>query len=161
MNFAIYGDIIYSTGLNSVTSHKDSYLICENGISQGVFKQLPDKYKGIKIYDYRDDLVIPGLIDLHLNAPQYSFIGLHMDEELIDWLNKYTFPEEAKYNIEYAKEAYDIFINDLKFSPTTQFNIFSTIHVLAPIYLMKQLDKIGMKGFVGKVNMDRNCPKNL
>ncbi len=150
MNFAIYGDIIYSTELNSVTSHKDSYLICENGISQGVFKQLLDKYKGIKIYDYRDDLVIPELIDLHLHAPQYS---------LLDFI--WTFPEEAKYNIEYAKEAYDIFINDLKFSPTTQFNIFSTIHVLAPIYLMKQLDKIGMKGFVGKVNMDRNCPKNL
>ena len=65
-----------------------------------------------------------------------------MDEELIDWLNKYTFPEEAKYkNIEYAKEAYDIFIDDLKFSPTTQFNIFSTIQFPATIYLMKQLDK--------------------
>lgn len=65
-----------------------------------------------------------------------------MDEELIDWLNKYTFPEEAKYkNIEYAKEDYDIFINDLKFSPSTRFNIFSTIQFPATIYLMKQLDK--------------------
>lgn len=162
MNFAIYGDIIYSTGLNSVSSYHDHYLICENGISQGIYKKLPDKYKGIKTYDFHDDLVIPGLIDLHLHAPQYAFIGLHMDEELINWLNKYTFPEEAKYkNLEYAKEAYDIFINDLKFSPTTRFNIFSTIHVPATIYLMKHLDKLGMKGYVGKVNMDRNCPKNL
>ena len=54
-----------------------------------------------------------------------------MDEELIDWLNKYTFPEEAKYkNIEYAKEDYDIFINDLKFSPSTRFNIFQPYNFL-------------------------------
>lgn len=162
MNFAIYGDVLYPKDINTIYSNKNSYIVCEDGICQGVFNKLPDKYQGIKIYDYKDHLIIPGLIDLHLHAPQYSYIGLYMDVELIDWLNKYTFKEEAKYkNIEYAKKAYDIFINDLKYSATTRFNIFSTIHCPATIYLMKKLDKIGMRGNVGKVNMDRNCPKSL
>ena len=162
MDFAVHGDILYSKNLTEVMQHKDSYAVCVNGISQGVFKKLPDKYKGIKIINFKNKLVIPGLVDLHLHAPQYAFIGLHMDEELLNWLNKYTFPEEAKYkNMTYAKRAYDIFINDFRRSATTRFNIFASIHVPATIYLMEKLEKLGMKGNVGKVNMDRNCPDSL
>ena len=43
--------------------------------------------------------VMPGLIDLHVHAPQYPFRGLGMDQELIDWLNTHTFPEEESIRI--------------------------------------------------------------
>ena len=162
MNFAIKGDILYSYDKKTLVSKKDSYVVCENGISQGIFKTLPNKYKGIKVYDYTNKLIIPGLVDMHLHAPQYSFMGLHMDLELIEWLNKYTFPEESKYkNMKYAKSAYDIFVNELKTSPTTRFSLFATIHVPATLYLMEKLEKTNLKGFVGKVNMDRNSVKSL
>lgn len=161
-NFILKGDILYSKNLNTISQHENSYLVCIDGKSVGVFKKLPSKYKKLKLYDYSGKLIIPGLIDMHLHAPQYSFIGLHMDLKLLDWLNKYTFPEEAKYKkLEYAKKAYDIFVNDIKYMPTTRFSIFATIHNEASIYLAKKLDKLGFKGYVGKVNMDRNSPKFL
>ena len=161
-DFVLKGDILYSKSENTVSQNINSYLVCIDGKSEGVYKKLPSKYKNLKIYDYTGKIIIPGLVDMHLHAPQYSFIGLHMDLTLLDWLNKYTFPEEAKYkNIEYAKKAYDIFISDFKYMPTTRFSMFATIHNDASIYLAKKLDKIGYKGFVGKVNMDNNSPKYL
>ena len=162
MDFAIKGDILYSKSLNKVKECENSYLVCVKGKSEGVYKKLPTKYKGIKVYDYTGYLVIPGLVDMHLHAPQYIFIGLHMDLKLLDWLNKYTFPAEAKYkNLSFAKKAYDIFVNDLTYTSTTRFAMFATIHNEATLYLMHELEKTGFKGYVGKVNMDRNSPKNL
>ncbi len=162
MDFAIKGDILYSKSLNKVVEYDNSYLICVNGKSDGVYKRLPAKYKGIKVYDYTGYLIIPGLVDMHLHAPQYMFIGLHMDLKLLDWLNKYTFPAEAKYkDIRFAKKAYDIFVKDLTLTATTRFAMFATIHNDATLYLMNELEKTGFKGYVGKVNMDRNSPKYL
>lgn len=162
MTFAIKGDILYSKSLNKVSQNENSYLVCVDGKSEGVFKKLPAKYKGIKIYDYTGQIVIPGLVDMHLHAPQYSFIGLHMDLKLLDWLNKYTFPAESKYkDLKFAKKAYDIFVDDLKKTATTRFAMFATIHNDATLYLMSRLEKVGFKGYVGKVNMDRNSPKIL
>ena len=162
MTFAIKGDILYSKSLNKVSQNENSYIVCVDGKSEGVFKKLPAKYKGIKIYDYSGHIVIPGLVDIHLHAPQYSFIGLHMDLKLLDWLNKYTFPAESKYkDLNFAKKAYDIFVDDLKKTATTRFAMFATIHNDATLYLMSRLEKVGFKGYVGKVNMDRNSPKIL
>ena len=162
MTFAIKGDILYSKSLNKVSQNENSYIVCVDGKSEGVFKKLPAKYKGIKIYDYSGHIVIPGLVDIHLHAPQYSFIGLHMDLKLLDWLNKYTFPAESKYkDLNFAKKAYDIFVDDLKKTATTRFAMFATIHNDATLYLMSKLEKVGFKGYVGKVNMDRNSPKIL
>lgn len=162
MDFALKGDILYSKSLNKVSQNENSYLICVDGKSKGVYKKLPEKYKGIKIYDYTGKIIIPGLVDLHLHAPQYIFVGLHMDLKLIDWLNKYTFKAEARYkDINFAKEAYDVFVDDLRKTATTRFAMFATIHKPATLYLMKKLEKIGFKGYVGKVNMDRNSPKYL
>ena len=161
-DFALKGDILYSKSLNKVSQHENSYLVCVDGKSEGVYKKLPAKYKGIKIYDYSGYLIIPGLVDMHLHAPQYIFIGLHMDMSLIDWLNTYTFPAEAKYkSLSFAKRAYDIFVNDLTYTSTTRFSMFATIHNEATLYLMNELEKTGFKGYVGKVNMDRNSPKYL
>ena len=160
--FALKGDILYSKNLNKVSQNENSYLVCVNGKSDGIYKRLPAKYKGIKVYDYTGYLIIPGLVDMHLHAPQYIFVGLHMDLKLLDWLNKYTFPAEAKYkNISFAKRAYDIFVNDLTHTATTRFAMFATIHNEATLYLMHELEKTGFVGYVGKVNMDRNSPKYL
>lgn len=160
--FAVKGDIVYSKSLDKLVSKKNSYIVVEDGKVVDIFKTLPSKYKKVKKIDYTGKLVIPGFNDLHLHAPQYSFVGLHMDLELLDWLNKYTFPEEAKYKkMEYAKKAYDIFVNDLKKSATTRFSAFGTLHKEATLYLINKLDKTGLKGYVGKVNMNRNSPKIL
>ena len=71
-------------------------------------------------------------------------------------------PEEAKYqDLEYARRAYRIFTDNLKRSATTRACIFGTIHRDATLLLMDQLEQSGLVTYVGKVNMDRNCPDYL
>ena len=97
------------------------------------------------------------MTDLHVHAPQYTFRGIGMDEELLEWLSKYTFPEEAKYSdLSYARKAYGYFAEDLRRCFTTRAVVFATLHNEATIELMDQLDKTGVITYVGKVNMDRN-----
>ena len=80
-----------------------------------------------------------------------------MDLELLDWLNTYAFPQEARYeNLEFARSAYSIFAEDMKKSPNTRACIFGTLHVPATELLMELMDKTGLKTMIGKVNMDRN-----
>lgn len=160
--FTIKGNICYTKDRNTIHIAKDSYLLCENGRCLGVFETLPETYKDVPCTDYTDKLIIPGLIDLHVHAPQYSFRGLGMDLELIDWLNTHTFVEEAKYAKEdYADKAYEIFTQDLIKSATTRACIFGTIHNEATLLLMRKLEAAGFKAYVGKVNMDRNSPEYL
>lgn len=160
--FAIKGNICYSRNQKELVTAKDSYLVCEEGVCKGVFAELPEKYRGISCEDYGERLIIPGLVDLHVHAPQYPFRGLGMDLELIDWLNTHTFPEERKYqDPEYAEKAYRIFTEDLAKSGTTRACVFATIHGEATLRLMEMLEEAGIAAYVGKVNMDRNSPDYL
>ncbi len=160
--FAIKGDICWSKGPNELACMSGGYLVCEKGVSQGVFPELPDRFAGIEVLDRAGMLVIPGMTDIHVHAPQYAFRGLGMDLELLDWLNTHTFPEESKYtDLAYAERAYEIFADDLRRSPTTRALIYGTMHVEPTELLMDKLERTGLKTFVGKVNMDRNSPDYL
>lgn len=158
-NFILKGDICYSEDAQHLKIYPDGFLICEEGISTGVFGEIPEEYEGFQLLDYSGQLIIPGLCDLHVHAPQYAYRGLGMDMELLEWLDTYAFPEEAKYaDMDYAREAYGYFVHDLKYSPTTRFCAFATIHEAATLQLMQMLEETGLRGYVGKVNMDRNSP---
>ncbi len=160
--FVIKGNICYSKSSNELCITRNGYAVCENGLCAGVYNELPEHYKNFPLYDYTDQIIIPGFTDLHVNAPQYPFRGLGMDLELIEWLDVHAFTEEAKYNnIEYADKAYSIFTEDLLKSATTRACIFATIHAPATILLMEKLEASGIKAFVGKTNMDRNSPVYL
>ncbi len=160
--FAIKGHICYSEDKNKIRTTEHGYAVCENGKCLGVFEALPEEWKGIPCVDYGEKLIIPGLVDLHVHAPQYTFRGLGMDMELIDWLNTHTFPEEEKYqDTEYAQKAYHIFIDDLLHSSTTRACVFATCHKEATLWLMEKMEEAGLAGYVGKVNMDRNSPEGL
>lgn len=161
-DFILKGDILYSTEEMIIESYPDSYLICNDGKCEGVFTSIPEAYKEFPIEDYSGKIIIPGLTDLHAHAPQYTFRGLGMDMELIDWLNENAFPEEAHFeDLEYAKNAYSIFVDDLKNSATTRAVIFGTLHKEATSLLMDMLDETGLVTYVGKVNMDRNGSEGL
>ena len=155
--FALKGTICYSISPQELSITPNSYLICSQGKCAGIFPVLPEKYRGIPCTDYKDDLIIPGLTDLHVHAPQYTFRASGMDLELLDWLNTYAFPQEARYeNLEFARSAYSIFAEDMKKSPNTRACIFGTLHVPDTELLMELMDKTGLKTMIGKVNMDRN-----
>ena len=161
-NFVLKGHICYSQDKSTLKVFEDSFLVCVEGKSKGVFKTLPEEYKNLPLKDYEDKLIIPGMVDLHVHAPQYAFRGMCMDLELMDWLNQYTFPEEEKYtNLDYAEKAYSIFTKALKNSATTRACIFATRHREATVLLMELMEKTGLVSYVGKVNMDREASQAL
>jgi guanine deaminase len=85
-----------------------------------------------------------------------------MDEELLPWLQNYTFPEELKYaDTAYAERMYRRFVRDLWRYGTMRVVAFASVHLESTLLLMRLLDKAGMGGLVGKVNMNRNCPEGL
>ena len=160
-SFILKGNICYSiskTELKTVSG----YVVCMDGKCAGVFEEFPDKYKDLEFRDLKDKLIIPGMVDLHIHAPQYAFRGMGMDYELIEWLNTQTFPEEAKYKDEdYAKKAYTIFADNMKNSATTRACIFATRHRQATEILMDLMEETGLVTYVGKINMDRSAPDEL
>ena len=159
LSYAVHGDICYARKPDKPECREDSYVICIDGRCAGVFDEIPEMYKGIEVIDLSNMLITPGFVDLHLHAPQYSYRGLGMDLELLEWLDKITFPQEARYeDEEYAKLAYQVFVDDLRKSPTTRASVFATIHKDATLILMRQMEEAGLAGYVGKVNMDRNSP---
>lgn len=158
-SYAIKGDFIWTEEPSRFRTMRNGYLVVDNGVIESLTEECPENYD---IIDYSGHLIIPGLSDLHLHAPQYAYMGLYMDEELLTWLKKHTFPEEAKYgNIGYAEKAYTAFVKDLLSGPTTRLSAFGTIHADSTLLLMRLLDEAGFYGFAGKVNMDRNSPDYL
>ena len=161
-SFALRGDLCWSRDPQHLNTLRDGWLICVDGQSAGVFRSLPEKYANLPVEDWSGHLVIPGLVDLHVHAPQYTFRGLGMDLELLDWLDRHAFPEETRYaDLEYARKAYIRFVDDMKRGPNTRACVFATIHAPATLLLMDLLEKSGLVAMVGKVNMDRNSPDTL
>lgn len=161
-DYILKGNILYAKTKEKLTSMPDGYVVCQSGHCQGVFQELPKAFQDYEILDYGDCLIIPGMTDLHVHAPQYTVCGYAMDLELMDWLNAYIFPEEARYtDFAYAKSSYSVFVNDLLHSPTSRLCAFGTLHSEGTLELMGQLEAAGFAGCVGKVSMDRNAPDAL
>ncbi len=157
--FLLRGSVIYSETPDKLNTFEDAYLVCENGISRGVFPKVPEEYKTFPVHDTGGSLIIPGFTDLHIHAPQYRFRGNGYDLELLDWLQTYTFPEESKYkDMEYAEESYRMFTGELRSGFTTRACVFASAYPESTLLLMEMLENSGLKTFVGKVNMDRNVP---
>lgn len=161
-SFILKGNICHTLTPDKLDLHENAYLVCSDGVSMGIFETIPEEYQNFEVVDYEDCLIIPGMVDLHIHAPQYAFRGMNMDLFLMDWLDTYTFPEEEKYDdIEYAKKAYTLFADALKKGATTRACIFATRHIEATQLLMEIMEQTGIVSFVGKVNMDREASPRL
>ena len=160
--FVIKGNICQTKNPKELDLYEGGYAVCLNGVSKGVFSSLPEEYESLPLYDYGDSLIFPGMVDLHVHAPQYAFRGMCMDLELMDWLNRYTFPEEEKYeSLEYAEKAYSLFVDAMRGGATTRSCIFATRHRYATELLMRLMEESGLVSYVGKVNMDREASEAL
>eukprot|EP00644_Phytophthora_capsici_P003280 jgi/Phyca11/532719/estExt2_fgenesh1_pg.C_PHYCAscaffold_70143 len=110
-----------------------------------------------ELVDLSDQLLLPGFIDGHAHAPQYSFIGVGMHLPLLKWLETYTFPYEAKFqSVDYARAVYEKAVRRHLNNGTTTCSYFATVHLDACKVLTDILEHVGQRGYVGKVNMDRN-----
>ncbi|PNI62060.1 GDA isoform 3 [Pan troglodytes] len=103
------------------------------------------------------EFFMPGLVDTHIHASQYSFAGSSIDLSLLEWLTKYTFPAEHRFqNIDFAEEVYTRVVRRTLKNGTTTACYFATIHTDSSLLLADITDKFGQRAFVGKVCMDLN-----
>ncbi|KAG1958389.1 guanine deaminase [Pimephales promelas] len=103
------------------------------------------------------EFLMPGMVDTHIHASQYSYTGTALDLPLLEWLNTYTFPVEAKYqDLDFAKNVYTKVVRRTLKNGTTTACYFATIHTDASLLLGELADKFGQRALVGKVCMDCN-----
>lgn len=153
----IKGTIVSAPAPGQLDITEPGYLVAEDGVIRGIYGTLPAEYTGAAVEDFGDCLVLQTFADLHLHAPQYPMVGTGMDLTLLDWLNTYTFPAEARFaDPGYARDVYRKLAAELIAHGTTRVAMFSSRHTDATLALMEELERAGVCGCVGKVNMDRN-----
>ncbi|XP_050413739.1 guanine deaminase [Patella vulgata] len=104
--------------------------------------------------------IIPGFVDTHAHASQYTFCGKGMDKGLLDWLDCYTFPTEARFkDTEFARDVYSKVVDRFLKNGTTTASYYATIHTDTSILLCKIIEKYGQRALVGKVNVDMEAPE--
>ena len=110
----------------------------------------------------QNQYLLPGLVDLHIHAPQWPQLGNALHLPLYDWLMEYTFPLEAKYqDIEFARAVYSSLVDTLLANGTTTAVYFATIHQAATRCLADICIEKGQRGLIGRVAMDdpTQCPE--
>lgn len=139
-------------------------MVDEQGIIQTVLKPSDEQYASeLSKARATEQLVeltegqyfLPGFIDLHVHAPQWPQAGVALDAPLATWLEKGTFPLEAKYaDVDFAKDVYNDLVAHLLSLGTTTVLYFATVHQEASLALAEICGQQGQRGLVGKVVMD-------
>ncbi|MEW8961875.1 amidohydrolase family protein [Paraclostridium dentum] len=156
------GNILFTKIKDKFEIIENGFIIVKNGKILDLYKNLPSEYKNFEVIDFSNNLIIPGMNDLHCHAPQFRNLGMAMDKELIPWLDNYTFPEEGKFkSIEYSDKVYKDFIKEVWRHGTTRIAVFATVHKESSIRLMDLFKQSGLGALVGKVNMNINCTDDL
>jgi guanine deaminase len=129
------------------------------GPADTVRSQLPP---GTPVKDCgKDTLMMAGFIDSHVHFPQTPMIAAY-GQQLLDWLNKYTFPTEQKFaDKEFAREVAKVFLQESLRNGITSACIYSTVYPQSVDALFEEAEKLGMRLATGKVLMNRNAPDAL
>lgn len=143
---------------------EDGLLVIDNGQISALghaSELLPTLAADIEITHYQDALITPGLIDTHIHLPQTGMVGAY-GEQLLDWLNTYTFPCESQFaDKAHAEEVADIFIKELLRNGTTTALVFGSVHPQSVNSFFEAAEKLDLRMIAGKVMMDRNAPDYL
>jgi guanine deaminase len=142
---------------------EDGVLVVENGqvANVGHAADLLPSLKGVDITEYRDALITPGFIDTHIHYPQTGMIASY-GEQLLDWLNTYTFPTEQQFaDKAHASDVAGIFLKELLRNGTTTALVFGTVHKQSVDAFFEAAQALNLRMIAGKVLMDRNAPDYL
>ncbi|MFV0384521.1 guanine deaminase [Paracoccus sp. (in: a-proteobacteria)] len=111
--------------------------------------------------DHRPHLIMPGFIDPHLHFPQVQVIA-SWGAQLLDWLNTYTFPEEARFgDPAHAARMAELFLDQVTAHGTTTGVVFCSVHPESAEALFAAAGARDMALIAGKVMMDRNAPPEV
>jgi len=166
-HLALRGDLLDFVGAPSwgevessaVRFRPDHWLLIENGRITGAQPEAPDASWVRE--DYTGRLILPGFIDTHVHMPQLDVIASY-GTELLDWLNTYTFPAEARFaDPEHSRLGAELFVEALLAHGTTSAMVFATVHKTSVDALFGAARQRGMRLITGKVLQDRHSPDGL
>ncbi len=149
---------------SAIEYFEDGLLIIEDGDvlkaghADALLPQLPED---TRVTDYPGGLIVPGLIDCHVHFPQLDIIASY-GEQLLDWLNRYAYPAEARFaDPDYAREVASVFVDQMLANGTTTALVFGTVHPHSADAIFEAAAARDMRLIAGKVLMDCNCPAEL
>ncbi|MBI2720434.1 MAG: guanine deaminase [Rhizobiales bacterium] len=123
----------------------------------GSAANLPAAHSTHPVDDHGDMLIMPGLIDAHIHFPQYRMLAAP-GKDLLDWLARFTFPEESQYaDRPYAASAAETFLDRLASHGTTSALAFCSVHKPCAEALFAAAHRRNMALVTGKTMMDRNA----
>jgi guanine deaminase len=100
-------------------------------------------------------VLVPGMIDTHLHAPQWPQLGTGLDLPLERWLFEYTFPLEARFaEVDFARGVWESMVPSLLAHGTTTAVYYGSVHEPATTALAEACLRHGQRAFVGRVAMD-------
>ena len=142
-------------------SHDDGAVVVGHGgriLWHGAFADLPAEHAGAPCEHYGDAVILPGLIDAHVHFPQHRMLAAPA-HDLLEWLERFAFPEEARYAAEdHAAAAAENFLDKLVSHGTTSALVFSTVHGNAADCLFRAANRRGLCLMTGATMMDCNAP---
>jgi len=148
-----YGHAYYADGL----------LVVEAGrvLALGEAAPLLRRFADTPVSHFPDALIVPGFVDTHIHFPQADIIASH-GEQLLEWLNTYTFPAECRFaDPGHVASQADFFLDQLLRNGTTAAMVFGSVHPQSVDCLFTAAEKAGMCLIAGKVLMDRHAPAEL
>ncbi|MEJ6401395.1 guanine deaminase [Yoonia sp. 2307UL14-13] len=166
----LLGQTLHFTGNPLTTAWKDCahhdsaggvLIDGERIVVVGSAATLKDENPDAKITDYGSALITAGFVDAHMHYPQTGIIA-SWGKQLIDWLNTYTFPEEARFSDRAYADQIAAQTLDLALAHgTTTLTSFCTIHPESVDAFFSAAATRNMAVVAGKTCMDRNAPDNL
>lgn len=143
---------------------EDGLLITQNGKVQwfGSWQEGQQHLSAeMQLEHYPEQLIVPGFIDTHIHFPQTEMVGAY-GEQLLEWLNTYTFPTEIQFkDPDYSAKISQFFIQELLKNGTTTALVFCTVHPESVDALFEAATAQNMRLIAGKVLMDRHAPEGL
>ncbi len=122
---------------------------------------LPEEHRDAPRIDHGRALLSAGFVDTHVHFPQWRMLAAP-GRDLLEWLERFTFREEAQYaeRIHSERNA-EAFLDRLIENGTTSAAVYSSSHAVACDALFAAAEKRGMAIATGKTLMDRACPETL
>lgn len=141
----------------ALQAFSDGGLAFQDGqiVALGGFAQVRAQFSDAQVYDCREGVLLPGLVDTHVHYPQTRVIGA-MGYSLLDWLEKRTLPLEAQLSDnKLARELAREFVQLLLRNGTTTALVFGSHFQGATANLFGAAEDVGLRMIAGQICSDR------
>lgn len=168
--FAIRGQTLAFTAdpftvppADAITFDSDGVVIVADGriAAIGTAHEVLAKHPGIAVTHYPNHLVMAGFVDAHVHYPQTGIIASY-GAQLLEWLEKYTFPEELRFaDPVHARATAELYLDETLRNGTTTASVYCTSHPQSVDAIFEAAAARGLRLAAGKSMMDRNAPAAL